>query len=45
MEKKDIETVEETKIYVGLIYREDGWYKFFTDGNKNYTFEKVVNQD
>lgn len=29
------------KIYVSLIMREDGWYKLYSDGNKNYTFEKV----
>ena len=31
----------EELIYVGLIMKEDGWYKWFTDGNKHYTFEKV----
>lgn len=26
--------------YVGMIMREDGWYDFFSDGNKNYIFIK-----
>lgn len=39
MENKE-ENSSVEKIYVGLIMREDGWYKFYSDGNKHYTFEK-----
>lgn len=31
--------------YVGMIMREDGWYDFFSDGNKNYTLIKSENQN
>lgn len=30
----------EDLIYVGLIMKEDGWYKMYSDGNKHYSFEK-----
>lgn len=32
--------MDSEKIYGGLILREDGWYKWFSDGNKNYSYEK-----
>lgn len=30
--------------YVGMIMREDGWYDFFSDGNKKYTLIKSESQ-
>lgn len=31
--------MEDNRIYVGIIYLENGWNKMYSDGNKNYTFE------
>lgn len=36
---------KENLIYGGLIYREDGWYKWWSDGNKHYTYEKYEEDD
>ena len=35
------ENSKENLIYGGLLYREDGWYKWWSDGNKHYTYEKL----
>ena len=32
-------------LIVGRIMRKDGWYDFFSDGNKNYTLTKSENQN
>lgn len=31
---------KENMIYGGLVYFEDGWYEWWTDGNKHYIYEK-----
>lgn len=32
--------METERIYGGLLLREDGWYKWYTDGQKHYSYEK-----
>lgn len=32
-------------IYGGLFFREDGCYKWWTDGNKNYIYEKCEKEE
>lgn len=39
--EKDFEVKEEFFCQVGLIKKEDGWYRFYCDGEKNYRFERV----
>lgn len=31
---------KENMIYGGLIRRQDGWYQWWSDGNKHYLYEK-----
>ena len=35
-------TADETKAFfhIGIILRKDGWYNFYSDGQKNYTLIK-----
>lgn len=37
--EKNYDNVE-MNIFVGLIKKEDGWYKMYSDGQKNYIFIK-----
>ena len=41
MNKTEVKIDKENLIYGGLFYREDGCYKWWTDGNKHYIYEKV----
>lgn len=36
--------MEENRFYVGIIMLKTGWHKMFTDGNKHYTFEPIVDE-
>ena len=35
----------EEKIYCGLIMQNDGWYKLYSDGNKNYSLKPWTEED
>ena len=40
MNETEVKNDKENLIYGGLFYREDGCYKWWTDGNKHYIYEK-----
>lgn len=42
--EKNIDDVEVNFCFVGLIKKEDGWYKMYSDFNKNYKFVKETAQ-
>ena len=39
--KKVMKDQEVNRMYAGIIMLKDGWHKIYSNGNNNYTFEKI----
>lgn len=39
--KKVTKDQEVNRMYTGIIKLKDGWHRIYSNGNNNYTFEKI----